>query len=436
MIPKALKYILLILVLVAALFAFPLVGFVDPFSLLVRGMTFWGDPMLFRGVNALFTWIGDTGNAEKLQPFIQFVQRHFLPFSSLVYRLAGVSAMLLGIIFLLEFVHRRFWCRYLCPAGAMFGLFARRPSMERLPMSVCKTCGMCATQCRMDAVDLREGFLSKECTLCMDCADFCPNGLVQFRRRRPGPSKRASSSVDLSRREILTGIAAGAAIPGVAWAANLGHEKSAPPYLLRPPGAKDEQTFLNLCIRCGECMKVCPTNVLQPVIFEAGLQGVFSPHLLPRYLFEQSFCEYSCTLCGQVCPTGAIPRLTEEQKHAQPTGKAYFDHHRCLPWAENTPCIRCEEMCPAPEKAIKILNTITIKDKAGLDVEIQQPYVERDLCVGCGICESNCTIEGVSAIRVRRIESPDPGTEFLLKTKPTGVKDSGSQNTSRLPPQS
>jgi ferredoxin len=175
---------------------------------------------------------------------------------------------------------------------------------------------------------------------------------------------------------------------------------------------------------------------LQPVIFEAGLQGVFSPHLLPRFLFEQSFCEYSCTLCGQVCPTGAIPRLTEEQKHAQPTGKAYFDHQRCLPWAENTPCIRCEEMCPAPEKAIKILNTITIKDKAGLDVEIQQPYVDRDLCVGCGICESNCTIEGVSAIRVRRIESPDPGTEFLLKTKPTGVKDSGSQNTSPLPPQS
>jgi len=214
---------------------------------------------------------------------------------------------------------------------------------------------------------------------------------------------------------VLAGIAAGAAIPGVVLAARLGYPAAVDPHLLRPPGAADEKTFLNLCIRCGECMKVCPTNVLQPAIFEAGLAGVFSPRLLPRFIFERSYCEYGCTLCGQVCPTGAIPRLTEEEKHARPIAKAYFDHTRCLPWAEKTPCIRCEEMCPAPEKAIKILNTFTIKGKDGEEVEIQQPQVDRDLCVGCGICESNCTIEGVSAIRVQRIDAPDPGTEFLLK---------------------
>ena len=72
-------------------------------------------------------------------------------------------------------------------------------------------------------------------------------------------------------------------------------------------------------------------------------------------------------------------------------------------------------MCPAPDKAIKILNTFKIKGKDGEEVEIQQPYVDRDLCVGCGICESNCTIEGVAGIRVQRVDAPDPGTEFLLK---------------------
>ena len=71
-------------------------------------------------------------------------------------------------------------------------------------------------------------------------------------------------------------------------------------------------------------------------------------------------------------------------------------------------------MCPAPEKAIKIRNTLTVKDKDGQEVEIQQPYVDRDLCVGCGICESNCTIPGPPAIRVQRVDAPDPGTEFLL----------------------
>ena len=162
-------------------------------------------------------------------------------------------------------------------------------------------------------------------------------------------------------------------------------------------------------------MKVCPTNVLQPTAFQAGVEGMFSPRLDPRFLFEQSNCEYDCTLCGQVCPTGAIPRLTVEAKHAHPTGKAYFDHSRCLPWAEQTPCIRCEEMCPAADKAIKILKTITIKDKEREEIEIQQPFVDRNLCVGCGICESNCPLPGVSGIRVQRVEARDPGTEFRLK---------------------
>jgi Pyruvate/2-oxoacid:ferredoxin oxidoreductase delta subunit len=160
-------------------------------------------------------------------------------------------------------------------------------------------------------------------------------------------------------------------------------------------------------------MKVCPTNVLQPAIFEAGFEGVFSPRLAPRYIFEQSYCEYACTLCGQVCPTGAIPRLSEEAKHERPIGKAFFDHALCLPWADKTPCIRCEEMCPTPEKAIKILNTFTITDKDGFEVEILQPYVDRDLCVGCGICESNCTVDGVAGIRVQRVDAADPGTEFM-----------------------
>ena len=161
-------------------------------------------------------------------------------------------------------------------------------------------------------------------------------------------------------------------------------------------------------------MKVCPTNALQPAVLEAGVQGIFSPRLVPRNFFEQSTgeykdcCEYACTLCGQVCPTGAIPRLSEEEKHKRPTGKAYFDHSLCLPWAEKTPCIRCEEMCPAPDKAIKILHTLTIKGKDGEEVEIQQPYVDRDLCVGCGNCESKCTLDGAPGIRVFRVDAPDP----------------------------
>jgi polyferredoxin len=413
---RSAKYVLLIVVLLAAVFAFPLVGLVDPFSLLVRGLTCWIDPMLFRGVDACFGWAGEGWAADVLQPF---VKKHLLPFRPMVFHLAGLSAAILAVVFALELAARRFWCRYVCPLGAGLGLLARWSLVKRLPVKVCKSCGDCVATCRMDAIDPAAGLSPEACNLCMECVDRCPQGIVKFAvsRRRPRSPSLSPRPVDLSRRGVLVGIAAGAAVPGIAWAVRLGQERPVPPDLLRPPGAADEQTFLGLCIRCGECMKVCPTNVLQPAIFQSGVEGLFSPRLIPRLIFEQSYCEYACTLCGQVCPTGAIPRLDEEAKHAHPTGKAYFDHNLCLPWAEKTPCIRCEEMCPAPEKAIKILNTFKIAGKDGQELEIQQPYVDRDLCVGCGICESNCTIEGTAGIRVFRVDAADPQTEFLLKAK-------------------
>jgi polyferredoxin len=446
---RATSYALLITVLFAALFAFPLVGFVDPFALLVRGLTFWGDPALYHGVNAGLHWVGDGRVADAVGPF---AREHVLPFGEMTFQLAGVSAAILAVIFALELVARRFWCRYVCPAGAMFGLVAHSSLLKRTPARVCRSCSRCATTCRMGAMGpagalpvgqtflsaateaagtadknvcptvVREsGYCAEACNLCMDCIDDCPKGIVGFRfarRRRKGmASKSAPGSVDLSRRGLLVGVIAGAGIPGITSLVRWFRPSAVDPTLLRPPGAEDEKKFLALCVRCGECMKVCPTNVLQPTALQSGIEGVFSPRLDPRFIVEQSYCEYDCTLCGQVCPTGAIPRLTAEAKHEHPTGKAYFDHARCLPWAEQTPCICCQEMCPTPEKAIKVLKTITVKDKDGEEIEIMQPYVDRQLCVGCGICEAKCPLPGAAAIHVRRVDAPDPGTESQLKAE-------------------
>ena len=415
---KAAKYYVLITVLLAAVFAFPLAGLVDPLSLLVRGFVFWGDPMLYRGADACFGWLSNGWVTNTLQPW---VKNHMLPFRPAVFQLAGASATMLAIIFALEFVARRFWCRYLCPTGTLFGLLSRRSLLKRVPVKVCKVCGDCAATCRMNALDPIGGLSPQFCTLCMDCVDLCPKSIATFRFTRKTSTSRPRP-VDLSRRGVLAGMATGFAIPGAALASRMGVKSSVPSSLLRPPGAADEKTFLNLCIRCGECMKVCPTTVLQPTVFEAGLEGVFSPRLAVRFIFEQTYCEYCCTLCGQVCPTGAIPRLSEEAKHAKPIGKAYFDHNLCLPWAKDTPCVRCEEMCPVPDKAIRILDEVKVIGKDGLEVVIRRPYVDRDLCVGCGICETNCPIEGVAGIRVWRVDAPDPGTEFLINHKQAGEK--------------
>ena len=393
------RYFILLFVLVAAVFSVQLVGYVDPFALLVRTLSFWADPHFFQGADTALSKWASLGVKK-------YAVKHLLPFRQMVYHTAMASAIILAAIFALELIARRFWCRYLCPLGAGLGLLARPSLVKRLPVKVCKNCGSCATDCRMGALSPQAGFSPEGCNLCMVCVDDCPNEIIRFGFKRP---KALPAPVDLSRRGVLTAVAAGVIAPLTLKAAARG---TTDPYLLRPPGADDEKRFLSLCVRCGECMKVCQTNVLQPAILQAGLEGMFSPRLVPRLVFEQSNCEYACTLCGQVCPTGAIPRLLEEAKHKHPTGKAYFDHNRCLPWAKETSCIRCEEMCPTPGKAIQVRNVFNVKGANGEEVEIQQPFVDRELCVGCGICESNCPIEGAAGIRVRRADAPDPGSEF------------------------
>jgi ferredoxin len=186
--------------------------------------------------------------------------------------------------------------------------------------------------------------------------------------------------------------AAGASVLKTSSAARQPH-----PHLIRPPGVRDERAFLAACVRCSHCMKVCPTAGLQPLVLEAGLEGLWTPRLAPRL----GYCDYSCHACGQVCPSGAIPPLTLEAKRASVMGLAAIDRNRCLPWAYDTPCIVCEEMCPVPEKAIR-LHEVEVVDERGAVVHLQQPYVLQELCIGCGICEFQCPMQGQAAIQVYR----------------------------------
>jgi ferredoxin len=130
---------------------------------------------------------------------------------------------------------------------------------------------------------------------------------------------------------------------------------------------------------------------------ESGFEGMFTPRLVPRL----GYCEFNCTLCGQVCPSNAIKRLDVKEKQSFVIGLAVFDKDRCLPFAKDESCIVCEEHCPTYDKAIKF-KSIKVKDKNGSEIIIKQPYVIDSLCVGCGICENVCPLKGDAAIRVIR----------------------------------
>lgn len=229
----------------------------------------------------------------------------------------------------------------------------------------------------------------EECNLCMDCVDDCVNQPSRFHFALPDNQLQ----IDINRRAFIGAILAGITLPLLS-KVNAG-DKIPRPTLLRPPGATPEAEFFNRCVRCGECMKVCIQNALQPCFMESGYEGMFSPRLVPRL----GYCEFNCTLCGQVCPTGAIRKLSTPEKETFIIGRAVFDKGRCLPFADYSPCIVCEEHCPTHDKAIKF-KEVTVTDRKGKSVELMQPYVIPELCIGCGICENKCPLPGHSAIRV------------------------------------
>ena len=410
---RSVKYLLLGFTLIAAFFGLPVVGYFDPFSLLVRGLTLAVDPAFNLAVTSPFDLLYRTAPGwvtAVSEPVYSFLKATVLPFRQTVFALALLSLLILLAVFALERLERRFWCRNLCPLGAFLALLARSAPLRWQPGIACHRdgCHTCSAVCRMGAIGAEDGRIVPEaCTLCLDCVEACPRGIVSFsfkrRAARPAP-------LGVSRRVFLGTLASGLLLPAFFQAR--ASKKVPDPSLIRPPGALEEGQFLGRCVRCGECMKVCIGNALHPALLEAGAEGVFTPRLLPRV----GYCEFNCTLCGQVCPTGAIRRLELDEKQKTVIGRAWFDKNRCLPHARGIPCLVCEEHCPVPDKAIKLREAV-VQDQQGNEVTLKQPYLVDSLCIGCGICENKCPLPGKAAVQVTREgESRDPNSASVLIT--------------------
>jgi len=315
------------------------------------------------------------------------------------------TAILVGLV-AVQGYQKRFWCRKLCPLGAMLGLAGKwRPLGVYLDSGKCTDCGECRKVCPVGAIQ-DKGLSPEECTFCGVCVGPCPVAALSVRMSAPGKFETAGRIVP-GRRAFLAAAAGGIATAGVF---SLNTERLAgQARLIRPPGGQDEDGFVGACVRCGECMKACPQNALHPAGFEAGLAGVWTPKIVPVI----GYCDYNClpdsepvgNFCATVCPTGAIRRLSPKEKHATRLGTAYLRTDKCIPYVERTACGVCVEHCPVPEKALKN-EIVDARDPAtGQMMKLQQPHVDKTLCVGCGQCENVCPLKGEKGIRVEPIRA-------------------------------
>jgi polyferredoxin len=367
------------------------IGLLDPIALTVRSMTTSVLPSVHKATESVYT-----------EP------REYW------------QAWIVGLVFIGFLVANwwipRFFCRVVCPLGALLGIFSRFAlwRIDRDPVR-CTDCDLCLKSCE-GASDPQGDLRKSECFVCLNCIDDCPHDALSFRFLPRKASEVAYPAV--GRRELLlSGLFGLLFFPMTRLSG--GVRKNWQRGVIRPPGSVAEDEFLRRCIKCDQCIRVCPTNVLQPALFEAGLEGLWTPIMISK----MGWCELNCTLCSQVCPTGAIREISIAEKLGTgpfegrgpvKTGTAFYNQGRCLPWAMDTSCVVCEEVCPVSPKAIFTRN-VEVTDRWGATLELKRPYIDPVKCIGCGICEHECPVKDDPAVYVTAVgESRSKDRSLLL----------------------
>jgi len=302
------------------------------------------------------------------------------------------SIALFMAIFALSFLSPRFWCRYVCPSGALLSFFGLLSTSRRNVTAKCTKCGQCARHCPFDAVDADFSTRQINCAFCRTCGAVCPVGAIEFTWSvKVAAAGQVNESEEMSRRGlVLAGIGGALAAAGTKWIGARGD-------LLRPPGSVAEREFLRLCVRCGECFKVCPGSVLQPAGLGAGLDALWTPVAVPMH----AGCHQDCNFCTLICPTRAIRPLSIAEKRRTRMGLAIIDSELCLPHRGERDCQLCFDECEAA--AYHAIQMRPIKLKIG-DVpegaisqeqleemsRINAPFIDNSRCIGCGLCEYRC----------------------------------------------
>ena len=155
---------------------------------------------------------------------------------------------------------------------------------------------------------------------------------------------------------------------------------------ITPFGSESVEKFYKHCTACQLCVTVCPNNVLRP---SSRLEHLMQPEMS----FEKGYCRPECVKCSEVCPAGAILKITPEEKTEWKVGTAGVDYDLCVVNRDGVSCGNCAHHCPVG--AIRMVRKNPDDEKSP-----RIPSVNEEKCIGCGACENLCPSRPISAITV------------------------------------
>jgi polyferredoxin len=363
-----------------------LVNLLDPFSNFGRMITNLVRPAVI-GVNNLAVSVMGTGHSSFLKP-VDLKKVSLLPlFFSLVF---------MGVLLFFSLTRGRQYCNLICPVGTLLGYLSKISLFRiKLDKALCNRCGACLAVCKAGCIDVRSRELDfTRCVGCFNCLKVCPSDGVKYRLAWNKVDKSTGKTpvaggVDHSKRKFL-------AVSGVlvlttlhatirSHAANrlttdaitgpVSGSNPVPSAPITPPGSVSYDHLTGACTACHLCVAACPSQVLQPSLLDYGWMGIMQP----KMDYMTNYCSYECTVCSEICPSGAILPLTLEGKKTTQLGRSRFIKEECIVYTKNTACGACSEHCPT-----KAVNMVPYQN--GLTI----PEVNNEICVGCGACQYSC----------------------------------------------
>ncbi|MBQ8071551.1 MAG: 4Fe-4S dicluster domain-containing protein [Bacteroidales bacterium] len=329
-----------------------------------------------------------------------------------------VAAVTLIAVVILAWKNGRTYCNTICPVGTTLSFFSRfslfRPMIDT---EKCKNCHICEKKCKTSCINIKEHTVDySRCVDCFNCIENCKFGAMKYRFAygkkeekapvAPAPAKAASapaqsSSNDAGRRAFI----ASSAIALTSAALHAQDDKKTDGGLadilpkkkieretpITPFGSESVKDFYRRCTACQLCVSACPNNVLRP-------SSDFNHFMQPEMSYEKGYCRPECVKCSEVCPAGAIKKITPPEKTQLHIGIAKWNRDLCVVITDGVDCGNCARHCPTGAIMMVSLNPDNPRSP-------KIPAVNESVCIGCGACENLCPARPISAITVNGLQS-------------------------------